>query len=240
MKPKPESMFKKQVETLSKISETIVSEKYLQEMLNLIVVMTAQMMNSKICSIMLLDEQKKELFIVATQSLSQEYRDKPPIKVGESVSGRVVHTNEPIMVPDVRKEPGYMYPQMAKKEGIASMLSVPMRLKNRVIGVINSYTSHVHKFTKDEVKVLQSVANQAAIAIENTKLLEESLKVKESLENRKVLDRAKGILMDEMKLSENDAYKSIQRKSMDTGRPMKEIAEAIITAWEIKKYGLLK
>ena len=62
-----------QLDVLSRVSKTIVSNRYLKEMLQLIVTMTAQVMNSKICSIMLLDNKKQELFIAATQSLSEEY-----------------------------------------------------------------------------------------------------------------------------------------------------------------------
>ena len=80
----------KQLKTLARLSSSIVSSAYLQEILQLIVTMTAQMMNSKICSLMLLDEDKQELKIVATQSLSDDYRKKPPLKVGESVSGRAI------------------------------------------------------------------------------------------------------------------------------------------------------
>ena len=63
----------KQLDLLSEISRTIVSDYYLKEILQLIVTMTAQVMGSKICSIMLLDEKKQELVIAATQSLSKEY-----------------------------------------------------------------------------------------------------------------------------------------------------------------------
>ena len=132
--------------------------------------MTAQVMNSKICSIMLLDNKKQELFIAATQSLSEEYTKKPNLKVGQSISGKVIKGKRPITVLDVTREPGYMYPEIAKREGIVSMLSVPMMIKERVIGVINSYTSYEHKFTDEEVKILQAIANQAAVAIESTNL----------------------------------------------------------------------
>jgi len=225
----------KQLEVLSSVSQTIVSNRYLKEILQLIVTMTAQVMNSKICSIMLLDEKRQELSIAATQSLSGTYKNKPNLKVGESISGRVVKKRKPITVLDVTKESGYMYPEIARKEGIVSMLSIPMMLKERVIGVINSYTSHKHKFSDGEIKILQAVANQAAVAIENTNLNQEILAAKEALETRKLVEKAKGILMKELEISENDAYKKIHRKSMDSRKSMKEISEAIILSAEMKK-----
>jgi len=225
---KKETITTKEIETLYKISQTITSNFYLKDILDLIVVTTAELMGSKICSIMLLDETKQELKIVATQSLSEEYRNKPNIKVGQSISGKAVKEKRPITILDVTKEPDYMYPKIAEKEGLRSMLSVPMMIKDKVIGVINSYTSKKYKFTEKEIKMLKVIANQAAIAIENAKLLEETLSYKEALETRKLIEKAKGILMEKNNLTEEEAYQTIRKKSMDSRKSMKEIAEAII------------
>ncbi|HET6466095.1 MAG TPA: GAF and ANTAR domain-containing protein [Nitrospiria bacterium] len=231
-----EEMKKKaiQIETLSQVSKTIASNRYLREILQLIVAMTAEMMNSTICSIMLLDEAKQELEIVATQSLSEEYRKKPNLKVGQSISGQAVQERRPIAVLDVTHERGYMYADLARKEGLRSLLSVPMMIKDRVVGVINSYTSHEHKFYDEEIKILQAVANQSAVSIENTKLVRQSNEMQEALENRKAVERAKGVLMREKRIGEDEAFRIIQRQSMNTRRSMKEISEAIILASEIK------
>lgn len=225
----------KQLDLLSEVSRTIVSDYYLKEILQLIVTMTANVMDSKICSIMLLDEKKEELLIAATQSLSQAYVNKPNLKVGQSVSGRVVLEKKPITVADVTKEKGFMFPEIAKNEGIVSLLSVPMMIKDRVVGVINSYTKSEHNFKKEEIDILQTVANQAAVAIENTHLSQEIFAAKEALEARKTIERAKGILMRELGITEDEAYKKIHKKSMDLRKTMKEIAEAIILTSDLKR-----
>ena len=225
----------KEIEALSQISKTVTSGRYLEEILNLIVTITAEMMGSKVCSIMLFDEKKQELTIKATQSLSEEYRNKPNLKVGQSISGKVVKEQKPITVLDVTQDPGYMFPKIAKKEGLCSMLAVPMMIKDRVIGVINSYTSEEYKFSEEEIKILQSVANQSAIAIENTNLMEEAINAREYLMLRKLIERAKGILIKELGMTEDQAYKNIHKKSMDSRKSMKEVAEAVILTFETKK-----
>lgn len=225
----------RQLEVLSEISHMIVSNRYLKEILQLIVTMTAQVMNSKICSIMLLDDKRQELFIGATQSLSKEYINKPNVKIGQSISGLAVKKKKPVTVADVTKEPGYMYPKIAKKEGIVSMLSVPMMIRDRVIGVINSYTSYEHRFSNEEIRILQAIANQAAVAIENTNLMQEILKAKEALEMRKIVEKAKGILMEQFDISEDEAYAMIRKKSMDFRKTMREVAESIILFSEMRK-----
>jgi signal transduction protein with GAF and PtsI domain len=220
----------RQVEMLSQVSQTITSNRYLEEILHLIVTMTAQMMESTICAMMLVDDERQELVIKATQSLSKAYRNKPPIRIGESISGRAVKERRPIAVLDVTKEPGYMYPEVAKQEGLCSLLCVPMMIKDRVIGVINSYTSHPHRFSEEETQVLSAVANQAAVAIEHTRLMERSLAMQEALETRKVIERAKGVLMKQRGVGEEAAFQFLQRQSMNTRKSMREVAEAVLLA----------
>jgi signal transduction protein with GAF and PtsI domain len=224
----------RQIDTLSQVSETVTSNRLIDDILQLIVTMTAQMMSSKICSIMLLDQPTGELRIVATQSLSEQYRLKPSLKVGQSISGRAVHERRPIIVPDVTREKDYMYPDLARKEGLCSLLSVPMLVRDKAVGVINSYTSVPHAFTGEEVKLMQAIANQAAIAIEHTTLLEKSFEMQEALAVRKLVEQAKGCLMRSKKLSEEEAFRLIQRRSMDMRKSMREIAEAILLASQIE------
>ena len=222
-----------QVETLSQVSETVASNRLIKDVLQLLVSMTAQMMNSKICSIMLLDEASGELRIAATQSLSEQYRRKPNLKIGQGISGRAVKDRRPIIVLDVLTDRNYMYPDMAKKEGLCSLVSVPMMVREKALGVINSYTSVPHVFTGEEVKLLQAIANQAAIAIEHTTLIEKSHEMQEALAVRKIMERAKGYLMRSKKLTEEEAFKLIQRQSMDFRKSMREIAEAVLLAGEL-------
>jgi GAF domain-containing protein len=184
---------------------------------------------------MLLDEKKQELVIASSQSLSKEYLTKKNLKVGQSISGKVVKEKRPITVLDVTKESGYMYPNVAKKEGLVSMLCVPMMIKDRVIGVINSYTQHPYKFSEEEIGILQAIANQAAVAIENTRLDQEILAAKEALETRKVVERAKGVLMRELNVSEDEAYRKIHKKSMDLRKSMRDVADAIMVAYDMRK-----
>jgi len=225
----------REIESLVEVSRTIVSGRYLEEMLQLISVTVMELMSSRMCSIMMLDEGGEVLVTKAIQGLSREHLRRPRMNGEGSISGRAVKEKRPVFVPDVKEDRDYAYPELARREGLCSMLSVPMIVRGRVLGVINVYTSERHHFTENEVKILQGVANQAAVAIENTKLIEEAAAMRETLEARKLVERAKGILMTELGMSEEEAYRTIQRRSMDTSRPMKEIAEAIILTMGIKR-----
>ena len=232
-KPGKNSQYVEQIEALSKISKAITSDLYLEDILRLIVTVTAEVMHSKICSLMLIDETSKELVVRATQSVSDAYNKKPNIKLGEGIAGMVARENRPIVVLDVKKDQRYMNTRIAEKEGLCSLLSVPLSVKGRVIGVINCYTSSLRHFTNTEIAVLTTVANEAAIAIEHTELMVKTRIIQEELETRKLIERAKDILMKRMKLTGEEAFHKIQHDSMNTRKSMRDIAETIILANEI-------
>ena len=225
----------KQIEALKEISAAISSDRYIDDVLKLIVTVTANVMDSKVCSLWLIDEKEDCLKVRATQTMNKEYLKERSLKLGEGVVGYVAQQNEPAVILDVLEEPRYKEKELAKKMGLRSMLSVPMRVKDKVIGVINIYKSPRHEFTKTELDLLTTVANQAAICIENTELMVRSKVIQEELESRKLVERAKGILMREYALLEDEAFGRIRKKSMDSRRSMRDIAEAIILAHEMKK-----
>lgn len=229
------NFFEERIKALFKISKAITSDLYLEDILRLIVTVTAETLGSNICSLMLVDEKNNELTIRATQSISEEYNQKPPLKVGEGIAGRVVKENKPIAVKDVVKEKEYKHKDIAKREGLCSLLCVPLSVKGKVIGVINCYTAKPHDFTETETDLLTTIANEAAVAIENAQLLVKSRTFQEELEVRKRLERAKGILMRDEGLSEEEAYLKIRKYSMDNRKTMREVAEAIILASDMKK-----
>lgn len=222
------------IEALSKIGEAITSDLYLEDILKLIVTVTAEVMGSKICSIMLLDTVKKELTIKATQSMSKEYLNKRPLRLGEGIAGKVALENKPMIVENIQEAEEYKFKNIGIKEGLVSMLSVPLHVKGKVIGVLNTYTSLPHSFSDYEINILKTVADQAAIVIENYRLVVETKVIKEELDIRKAIERAKGMLMKEQNLSEQEAFRKIQKFAMDNNKSMREIAEAIILSSELK------
>lgn len=235
-KPKKDdySIYVKQIEALAKVANLITSGLYLEELLRLVVQVTAEIMNSKISSLMLFDPDKKELVVRATQSISEAYNKKPNLKLGEGIAGLVARDNKAIIVEDLKKDNRYLNQDIAKIEGLCSLASVPMAVKGRVIGVLNCYTSKKHKFDKSELSLLAALANQAAIAIENAELDLRARSAEEALTTRKVIERAKEILSQEANILPAQAYRLIQKQSMDKRKSMREVAEAIILAKDIK------
>lgn len=227
-------VYLKQIAAISKVANLITSGMYLEELLRLIVRVTAEIMNSKISSLMLLDPDKKELVVKATQSISEAYNRKPNIKLGEGIAGIVAQQNKPLTVLDVREDLRYRNRDIAKLEGLCSLACVPLAVKGRLIGVLNCYTSKKHNFSKHELDLLAALANQAALAIENAELDLRARSAEEALTTRKLVERAKDILSTEAGVLPSEAYRLIQKQSMDSRKSMREIAEAIILARDVK------
>lgn len=223
------------LKTLNKISRAITSDLYLEDILKLIVTLTANIMKAKVCNVWLIDEKKQEFNIKATQSMHQEYLKKRTIKLNEGIVGLVAREKKPKIIFDVLKDEQYKEKNLAIKEGLVSMASIPMMVKNEVIGVLNVYTNKHYEFTKSEITLLSTIANQAAVAIEKTELIVKTKIIQEELDTRKKIERAKGILMEERNINENEAFVLIRKSSMDKRISMKEIAEAIILSYEIRQ-----
>lgn len=222
------------LKTLSKISKAITSDLYLGDILKLIVNLTANLMGAKICSLWLVEDKTQELKIRATQAMSTEYLKERALKIGEGIVGLVAKQRKPLAILDVAKDPRYKEKKLADREGLVSMLSVPMMVKNKVIGVINCYTTKAYDFSENDIELLGTIANQAAVAIENTELMVKTKIIQEELEARKKVEKAKGILMRQENISEDEAYNLIRKSSMSKRLTMKDIAEAIILSYEIK------
>ncbi|GAG29236.1 unnamed protein product, partial [marine sediment metagenome] len=217
------------------ISSAIVSDLYLEDILKLIVTLTANVMKAKVCNVWLIDEKKKEFNIKATQSMHQEYLNKRTMKLNEGIVGLVAKEKKAKIIFDVLKEERYKEKKLARKEGLVSMASIPMMVKDKIIGVLNVYTNRPYKFTKAEISLLSTIANQAAVAIEKTELIVRTKIIQEELDTRKKTERAKGILMEERNINESEAFSLIRKSSMDKRISMKEIAEAIILSYGIRK-----
>jgi signal transduction protein with GAF and PtsI domain len=223
------------IAAIREISEAASSDLLLQDILGLIVQVTAKIMGSSICSLMLIDEEHGQLVLKATQSIDEAYNKKPSMKLGEGFAGKVALENKPRQTLDVSKEPLYLNKAIAKKCGLKSLLCVPMRVHGKVLGVINNYTKEAHEFSKPETDTLIAIAAQAGLVISNFKLQHQIAEAKEELKARRSIEKAKWLLVKQRGLSEDEAFKLMQKESMNMRKPLKEIAEAIILVADMQK-----
>jgi signal transduction protein with GAF and PtsI domain len=228
--------YEEYIQALTDISQAITSELYLEDLLKLIVMVTAKVTGVDICSLWLVDEESNppKIRLKATQAIAPEYVKDRSLDLTEGVVGHVVTTRLPLTIKNVLTSRQFKEKEMAKRLGLASMVGVPLEMADgKVIGVLNCFTSESHEFSTTEINLLKAVANQAAVAIRNTELMVKTAVIQEELEARKQIERAKEILMQRRQLTGEEAFGWMRKRSMDTRKSMREIADAILLSEDL-------
>lgn len=168
-----------ELQALAKVSEVVTSPQYLDDILDVVTEMAAKVMNAALCSIFLLDERGAQLELRSAQHASEPYRSRPPHPLGAGIIGRVAAENRPIYVRDVRVDPDYQEQTLARREGLVSLLSVPLSVREQVIGVFNCYSSDERSYSAEQEALFLTLANQTALAIEHARLATNAAMVRE-------------------------------------------------------------
>jgi signal transduction histidine kinase len=136
-------------------------------------------MNGSIGGILLLDEETKTLHYRVYRGLSPKYAGEVRLNLGEGIAGRVAQSSKAILLEDITAEPLAAYPDLVQAEDLRAFISVPLRSKEAVLGVINVASHLPHHFTKDDMHLLHSIGDQLGVAIEQAKLYERLAKGRE-------------------------------------------------------------
>jgi len=160
--------------SLYELAATLNSARAPDSILQSVVEGVAKAMEAKGCSLMLLSPDRKVLLHTVAYGLSDWYVRKGPVSADRSISEAL--EGKAVAILDATKDDRIQYQEQAKKEGIVSILSVPMMLREETIGVIRVYTSEPYHFTMDDMYFVGAVANLGAIALENARLYEATQK----------------------------------------------------------------
>jgi len=176
---------------LEDISALISHSHDLQETLNRIVAIVADRMQTEVCSIYILDPQKRRLTLCATMGLDQESVGRVSMAIGEGLTGLVIERMKPVNVVDAMAHPRYKYFPETHEEHFHSFLGVPLIEKKLPLGVLVVQTSRRREFSRDEIRLLTTISGQAASIIVQARLAD-SLKSKEQerTELQKRMDEA--------------------------------------------------
>jgi len=155
---------------LHQVALTISSSLELDEVLQRVVTSITEAMQVKACALRLLDAQSGELQLSAVYGLSKGYLTKGPVEVKSSLIDSEALCGAPVVIHDVRTDPRFQYQEAARREGIVSVLCVPLEVHGKAIGVIRVYTSEPSVFNQDDIQFLSVLASLAALAIENASL----------------------------------------------------------------------
>ena len=149
---------------------TISSSLELEQVLQSVVTSITEAMQVKACSLRLLDERTGNLHMGAVYGLSGGYLAKGPVEVEHSPIDSEALKGSPVIIPDVTTDSRFQYQEAARREGIVSVLCVPLEVHGKAIGVMRVYTNETRTFHKDDIQFLSVLASLSALAIENANL----------------------------------------------------------------------
>jgi signal transduction histidine kinase len=184
-------------ESLTNVSQTVNSTLGLTEALNAVTQEACQLMRARMCSLLLLDQTGEWLDLRASHGAGPHYLAKPRLSVEESLVGIVVRRRKPMQVPNVQTSSRYQNVEVARREGLVSLLCVPLVFAGQSTGVLNVYHGDPYSFSNEEIRTLGALADLSAIAIEKARLYEHIVDVEEQLRQSEKLS-ALGLLAAEV------------------------------------------
>jgi signal transduction protein with GAF and PtsI domain len=236
---------KTQVSILHQVSSIVSSNRTLDEILGEIVGLTVLATACDACLVYLIDPVSHEVVLRASQVPHAGALGNLRMKMGEGITGWVAeHKSVVALASHATSDARFKMFQGLVEDTYEALLSVPLVSGGDVIGVVNVHHRDSHEHSPEEIGMAVFIGEQLGVAIskaslleENARLLEQTLEMRRELETRKLVERAKGILQQRHKLTEEEAYLKLRDQSRRLRRPMKELAEAIILSEEIDRQG---
>ena len=171
----------RRLEALFQVAQSIISSLNLEEILRRVTADACRLMDSKVCSLMLLNAERDRLELRACHGASADYLTKPALPVGDSLIGAVVRRRKTVQVYNVQEHDAYRHIELARQDGLVSLLSVPLSVGETAIGALSVYSGAPYRYSKQDINILAALANLAAIAIANAQLHEKVVQAEEQL-----------------------------------------------------------
>ncbi len=206
----------------------------LPDVLNSVVDFASTVVQCDSCFLYILEGD--ELVLCASRNSHSEALGNVRLKLGQGITGWVAEHREPVIVTrnaacDARFRRFHELPE----DRFEAFLSVPLLSRGRVIGVMNLQNREPHDYSEREVTLLATMGLLVGAEIEMARVEKEMSELTNRLEQRKLIERAKGILQRDLAIGENEAYVLLQRQSQQRRRPMKDIAEAVVLSRMIRE-----
>jgi len=161
-----------QLLALSRISSAVSGLWDLNAILRVALDNVLEIVNGAIGGILLLDEQTKTLRYRIQRGLSAKYAEEMRMRLGEGIAGRVAQTGESVLLEDISKSVHAAHPDLVSAEGLKGFVSIPLKAKDRTVGVMNIASQVAGRFAADDVSLLNSIGDYLGTAIEQAKLYE--------------------------------------------------------------------
>jgi uroporphyrinogen-III synthase len=212
---------------LHEIGSRMAASSPLRGVLMRIVEFATSIVNCDSCFVYMLEDD--ELVLRASKNPHPEEVDHLTLRLGEGITGWVAKHRQPVAIArNAFHDPRFQFFNELPEDRYEAFLSVPILCRGRLVGVINLQHRQPHSYTRQEIRLLSTIGFFVGAEIEMARLEEKSSQLSEELEARKVVERAKGILQRDLRVSEEEAYLVLRRQSRQMRKTMKEVAQAII------------
>ena len=219
---------------LNKIASRISSSAPLQAVLQDVVEFVTSVVRCDSCFVYLLED--GDLVLRASRNPHPELVNRLKLKLGQGITGWVAEHREPVAVSShAFMDPRFKMFSDLPEDRFESFLSVPMVSGGRLLGVINLQNRASYQYSPREISLTATVGFMIGAEVERARLESENVKLSARLESRKIVERAKGILQREMRISEEAAYRAMQHESQQTRKSMREIAEAVLLTDNLRR-----
>ena len=199
----------------------------LRGVLRRVVDFATSVVNSDSCFVYVLEGD--ELVLKASKNPHPEEVNRLKLRLGEGITGWVARHRQPVAVArNAFHDPRFQFFNELPEDRYEAFLSVPVLCRGRLVGVISLQHREPYSHSKREIRLMSTIGFLVGAEIELARLEEKSSRLSDELLSRKVVERAKGILQRESRLTEEEAYFSLRRQSRQQRKSMKEIAEAIV------------
>lgn len=216
---------------LQQIIETISYNLDLNDVLMRIVEIVSKATKADSCFLYLINNQ--ELILRASKNPHPKDIGRIKLKIGEGITGWVAKNKEIVAIAkNAYSDERFRFFNNLPEDKYETFLSVPIIYKDNLLGVINVQHKNSQEYKENEIVLMETIARATGGAIENARLFTETEVLKDALESRKLIEKAKGILMKKLNVAEDQAYKLLHKKSMDKRLSMKEVAQAVIISDE--------
>jgi len=219
---------------LLEITSRIAAADELDKVLGRVVDFVSTLVKCDSCFIYILEG--KELILRASKNPHPDIIGRLRLHVGQGITGWVAEHREPVTVArHASKDPRFKVFHELPEDSFEAFLSVPVLCRGRLVGVINLQHKQPHHHSKRQIQLISTIGFLVGAEIEMARLEGENSELNEQLETRKVVERAKGILQRELRISEEEAYLSMRKQSRQRRMPMKDIASAIVLSDEVHR-----
>lgn len=215
------------------LSNLIVFHKYtFEEFAKKLMGIVEDIVPANSCFIYIHDRKRKLLTLVASKNPHKPELGEIHLADGEGITGWVAQRKQPVAIEEkAYQDSRFKYFQELPEDTYESFLSIPLLDESGVVGVMNFQDNKPYKFSDEQITVLESIGKIVASAFVNSALDEKLVSLEEKLEERKIVEKAKGILMKVRNLTEEEAFRLLRKEAMNKRKSLKEIAEAILLIW---------